>query len=207
MGQITSFDLTNFINDFKCNVYFETGTGEGVSLEYVLKYPFEKLYSVDIDGDLISAAMDKFKNFNNIQLIHDYSSKALETYVPTIPMDSRILFFLDAHFPGADFHKITYEESIRQFKKDAYPLEDEINIIKKSRNTSNDVIIVDDLKLYEDGEFEHPNWEYKWLQDELNLNINSKFIYEAFRETHIFTKDYRHQGYLILTPKIINKSI
>ena len=67
MGQITSFDLTNFINDFKCNVYFETGTGEGVSLEYVLKYPFEKLYSVDIDGDLISAAMDKFKNFNNIQ--------------------------------------------------------------------------------------------------------------------------------------------
>jgi hypothetical protein len=206
MGQITAFNLQDFIDDYGIKLYFETGTGEGISLEYALKYKFDKLYSVDIDGELITNAKNKFQNNQNVELIHDYSTNAIKTYLPTIDKESPIFFFLDAHFPGADFHKISYEESIREFKKDAFPLEDELNSIVKNRDTSKDVFIIDDFILYEpEGDYETIKhgvvWKYNWLQEELDLVTNSKFIYDLFRDTHDFVKDIRHQGYLIIKPK------
>jgi hypothetical protein len=129
----------------------------------------------------------------------------LEEYVPQIPKDSATLFFLDAHFPGADFHKCTYEESIRKYQKDAFPLEEEVDIILKGRDISKDVFIIDDFVLYEDGEYDCLNygcvWEYDWLQEELDLKTNSKFLYDTFKDTHNLKKDLRSQGYLIITPK------
>lgn len=206
MGQITAFNLQNFIDDFGIQIYFETGTGEGVSLEYAAQFPFKQLYSVDIDGELVEKSKQKFKDVDNIKIIHDYSSNAIKEFIPNIDKKSPTLFFLDAHFPGADFHKLTYEQSIRQFKKDAFPLEEELNEIIKSRDTSNDVIIIDDFILYEpEGDYETIKqgivWKYKWLQEELNLETNSAFIYELFNSTHNFVKDERHQGYLIIKPK------
>ena len=44
-------------------------------------------------------------------------------------------------------------------------------------------------------------WEYGWLQDELNLQTSSNFLYDKFEKTHDFRKDLRDQGYLIITPK------
>ena len=44
-------------------------------------------------------------------------------------------------------------------------------------------------------------WEYEWLQDELNLQTSSNFLYDKFEKTHDFRKDLRDQGYLIITPK------
>lgn len=206
MGQITAFDLQDYINQYKTKIYFETGTGEGISLEYASKYKFDKLYSVDIDGELITNAHIKFQNVPNIELIHNYSSQAIRDILPVIDKNTPILFFLDAHFPGADFHKLSYEESIRQFKTDAFPLEDELNIIVNSRDTSNDVFIIDDFILYEpDDNYETIShgivWKYGWLQEELNIITDSKFIYNMFEKTHDFVKDIRHQGYLIIKPK------
>jgi hypothetical protein len=70
---------------------------------------------------------------------------------------------------------------------------------------SNDVIIIDDFILYEEGDYDCINynctWQYGWLQDELNLNTSSKFLYDAFEKTHDIKKDLRSQGYLIITPK------
>jgi len=43
--------------------------------------------------------------------------------------------------------------------------------------------------------------EYDWLQEELNLQTDSKFLYEKFEKTHEFKVDLRSQGYLIITPK------
>ena len=59
------------------------------------------------------------------------STEALDEHVPELPADAPTLFFLDAHFPGADFHKCSYEESIREHKQDAFPLEEEVDIILK----------------------------------------------------------------------------
>jgi hypothetical protein len=206
MGALHAFDLVPFIEEFKLNTYFETGTGEAVSLKYALKFPFEKLYSVDIDKELIDNLSGLQAENPRLTLINNYSSKALEEFVPTLDKDKPVLFFLDAHFPGADFHKITYEESIRKYQKDAFPLEDEINIIKNLRDTSNDMFIIDDFILYEKNhDYETIKhgviWRYEWLQKELSLETDSNFIYKKFEDTHNFKVDIKHQGYLIITPK------
>lgn len=206
MGELTAFELNEFIPKFNLKTYFETGTGMGVSLSHAMRYNFNRLYTIDIDNDFIQRAKRMYQNDSRLTCINDFSTKAIKDFVPTLSQEPT-LFFLDAHFPGADFHKITYEESIRTYKEEAFPLELEINLLKSIRDLTNDVIIIDDFVLYDKMEKEYESvkeghtWKYDWLQDELNIKTESSFIYEMFSETHDITKDLRHQGYLIITPK------
>ena len=206
MGLLREHKLTDYINKYNLKYYFETGTGKAECLEYALRYPFEEYWTVDIDEDLIEESFNKFRNMSkNINLLIGKSTEIIDEYVPQIPKESPTLFYLDAHFPGADFQKCTYEESIREHKKDAFPLEEEVDVILEKRDISKDVFIIDDLVLYEEGDFECLKvgcvWEYGWLQEELDLKTDSKFLYEKFEKTHDFKKDLRSQGYLIITPK------
>ena len=206
MGLLREHKLTDYIDRYNLKYYFETGTGKAECLEYALRYPFEEYWTVDIDEDLIEESFNKFKNMSkNINLLIGKSIDILDEYIPQIPKESPTLFYLDAHFPGADFQKCTYEESIREHKKDAFPLEEEVDVILEKRDISKDVFIIDDLVLYEEGDFECLKvgcvWEYGWLQEELDLKTDSKFLYEKFEKTHDFKKDLRSQGYLIITPK------
>ena len=206
MGLLREHKLTDYIDRYNLKYYFETGTGKAECLEYALRYPFEEYWTVDIDEDLIEESFKKFQNMSkNINLLIGKSIDILDEYVPQIPKESPTLFYLDAHFPGADFQKCTYEESIREHKKDAFPLEEEVDVILEKRDISKDVFIIDDLVLYEEGDFECLKvgcvWEYGWLQEELDLKTDSKFLYEKFEKTHDLKKDLRAQGYLIITPK------
>ena len=200
MGEINIFDLTPYVEKHNCKTYFETGTGKGVCLSHALNFDFEKFYSVDLDEELVNDAKNRFVGYP-LTLINDYSSKALEQYVPTLTQEP-VFFFLDAHFPGADFHKMSYEESIRTYKEEAFPLHLELQSIKKSRNTDKDVFLIDDFKLYEEGDYEFGGWAYSGLQEELGLVTKSQFIYDLFKETHTFEKSLRHQGFLFIIPKI-----
>ena len=201
MGQLNTFILEPLIEKYNLKVYFETGTGEAISLRHALKSNFEHFYTVDIDGEFIENAKKIITN-TNLTYIHNYSTKALEEYVPTLDKNKPVLFFLDAHFPGADFHKCSYEESIKTFKEESFPLHLEIENIKKNRDTSKDVIIIDDFKLYEPSDlYEHSVNPVKKYLDAENLSKDSSFIYKAFESTHVFEKNYKHQGYLSILPK------
>ena len=200
MGEINIFDLTPYVEKHNCKTYFETGTGLGVCLSHALKFDFNKFYSVDLDEELITKAKNRFIGYP-LTLINDYSSKALEQYAPTLDQEP-VFFFLDAHFPGADFHKMSYEESIRTYKDEAFPLYQELTTIKKFRNTDKDVFLIDDFKLYEEGDYEFGGWDYSGLQEELGLVTKSQFIYDLFKDTHTFEKSLRHQGFLFIIPKI-----
>ena len=200
MGEINIFDLTPYVEKHNCKTYFETGTGKGICLSHALNFDFEKFYSVDLDEELVNDAKNRFVGYS-LTLINDYSSKALEQYVPTLAQEP-VFFFLDAHFPGADFHKMSYEESIRTYKEEAFPLHLELQSIKKSRNTDKDVFLIDDFKLYEEGDYEFGGWAYSGLQEELGLVTKSQFIYDLFKDTHTFEKSLRHQGFLFIIPKI-----
>lgn len=206
MGCLRQHKLNDYIKKYNLKYYFETGTGKAECLSYALSHSFKEFYTVDIDEDLVKEAYENLKDTNqNINFLVGKSTDILEEYVPQIPKEDGVFFFLDAHFPGADFHKCTYEESIREHKKDAFPLEQEVEIICNNRDTSNDVFVIDDFVLYEEGKYECLNygcvWEYDWLQEELDLKTNSKFLYDKFEKTHDFKKDLRSQGYLIITPK------
>jgi len=202
MGELVIFDLNPYISEYNCKTYVETGTGMGVCLGHASKFNFDNFYSIELDGELVEAANRNFPQ-ENINIIHNYSSKGLEELVPTLPKNTPVLFFLDAHFPGADFHKISYEESIREFKEEAFPLLNEIKIIKKHRDISKDVFIIDDWKLYDDTlNYEMPGWAYKSLQEELGLVTNSSQIIGEFELTHNCEVKLQHQGFLFATPKL-----
>ena len=201
MGELNIFDLSGLVNKFNCEIYVETGTGIGVCLSHALKYNLKKYHSIDLDEDLIAKAKTKFEG-KNVEFYNDYSHKALEKIVPALPKDKSTLFFLDAHFPKADFGKTTYEESISTYKEDAFPLSKEIKSIKKHRDISKDCFIIDDWKLYDpDQAYEFGGWEYKELQDSLGLKTCSSEILENFKDTHDFQVILRHQGFLFITPK------
>lgn len=206
MGALREHDLSPLIEKFNLEYYFETGTGKGECLSHALQYSFKEYYTVDIDEELVEEVYTKVNGCGkDINLLVGKSTDILDEYVPQLPEGSPTLFFLDAHFPGADFHKCTYEESIRTHMKDAFPLEKEVDIIMSKRDTSKDVFIIDDFILYEEGDYDcikhNCVWKYEWLQEELDLKTNSKFLYDAFEKTHNLEKDLRSQGYMIITPK------
>ena len=201
MGELNIFNLQDFLKQNKCEIYVETGTGIGVCLSHMLQYGLNKYYSVDLDEDLIKKAKIKFKD-SNVEFLNDYSHKALEKIVPSLDKDTSVLFFLDAHFPNADFGKTTYEDSIRSYKDDALPLAKEIKTIKKHRDISKDCFIIDDWKLYDpDQAYEFGGWEHRDLQESLGLKTCSSEILENFKDTHNFQVFLRHQGFLFVTPK------
>jgi hypothetical protein len=207
MGSISSFNLTPIIEKYNTKIYVETGTGIAECLTYANKFSFDKLYSVELDGDLANEAKLKVPS-EKVEIINDYSTNGLKNNIlPNLPKDEPVLFFLDAHFPGADFHKISYEESITQYKEESLPLKLEVDIILENRDISKDVFIIDDWFLYQ-PELTYEanntkNWPYSELQKSLNLiqDDDATNIISRFEATHNIEVDPRHQGYLVITPK------
>jgi hypothetical protein len=200
MGQITFFDLNGIIENFKCTAYVETGTGIGVSLEYALRFPFEKYYTIDIDKELMESTKSKLDS-SKVTFVNGLSTESLKLILPELDKYESVLFFLDAHLPGADFHKMTYEDSMKTYKEHSLPLDEELSIIQSHRKNKKDVIVIDDLQLYEDAQYQHKTWFYEKLQEELGLRKSADFIESMFKETHDINKYFAHQGYILLTPK------
>ena len=212
MGSLTKHNVQSLV-DRHCLVnYVETGTGSGECLEYAMRFSFEKLYSVEIYEPIYEAAKSKFNSLSRIygrecEILHGHSTEQLAHILDDID-DDATLFFLDAHFPGADFKYETYDAEADEAVR--VPLRGELEVIVGARDVSGDVFIIDDLWLYEEGEYESgtlqahlnkhfPDMEY--TKNSLSGTQTSRFIYDLFSNTHDIIKDMRDQGYLILVPK------
>lgn len=198
MGHLQAFNIQRFIEVFKLKGYIETGTGIGDSLSHALKFKeFDQVFSIDFDEELYKKAMINFQD-SRLKLYNNLSRIALPEILSLIPADKNFLFFLDAHFPKADFgtDPDRYVKSITEYGKDAIPLQEELTFIKNAR-TGKDVILIDDVWIYEDGPFEGGNWK-----ERPKLSIGSRdFVTELFKDTHEISVAYKQQGYLILIPK------
>jgi hypothetical protein len=193
MGFIDKHDINSIITEFNIENYIETGTGAGICLSHMIPFNLKQYHTIEIHSTLYDLAKEKFKDYSNCNLHFGESSEKLvdalkDTNGPT-------LFFLDAHFPGADFgyaqHDSEKDYNIR------LPLENELKIISDNKDTSKDVLILDDLRIYEDGPFEDGNWvDRKRIGGE-----GIEFIYNLFEKSHDISKDYRDQGYILLFPK------
>lgn len=193
MGDLRPFPLKEIKEQFNLVYYIETGTGTGFCLDIALQNNFEKYYSIEIFNQIYQQAEIKYKNVNNLILINDSSEKGLNKIKNEINKPS--LFFLDAHFPGADFGFTSYDST--KEKELRIPLEDEIKILKKYSIINQSYIIIDDLRIYEDGPFEGGNWNQRKILGGEGID----FIYDNFLETHFIEKNYKDQGYIILRPK------
>lgn len=194
MGSIRSFNLNRIIQEYKTHYFFETGTFYGDGVEYALQSPFQKITSVEIIPEIADKAKSRFSTFEKVEIIENNSESALARKLPEIK--SNCLFWLDAYFPGADAGLKSYDEQMHDTVR--LPLSNEIEIIRRLRKNFRDVLIIDDLRIYEDGPYVNGNVP----ADALPLaNRNIDFIYDNFYSSHVILKCYLDEGYILIFPK------
>lgn len=180
--------------------FVETGTGMGDTISYVWAQLTKeerlsgKLLSIEIHPILVKKAIDRLALEDvKCKIFCDNSTDGLKRICQE-EIISPTLFFLDAHFPGADFHLNDY-----LFEKDELvrlPLEEELKTIVMYRSIKDDVFIIDDLRLYEEGNYDMGNWS----KESGAVHTGTKFVYDLLEDTHCIIKDYRYGGLLIGVP-------
>lgn len=193
MGELALFELQRFIN-LGCRTFVETGTGKGDGLAHAAKYPFESLWSIEVIKELADISGKRFADDPRIKILNKPSLEGLERILQGLDT-SPVLFWLDAHFPGADFHYNSYEH----LKESPLhmPLNEELALIRKYRKSCYDCFIIDDMQLYLDipVELKNPEFIAKYGNKKLA-------ILETPWEEYKYEIVLRHQGFLILTPDL-----
>jgi hypothetical protein len=218
MGQLTRFDLNPLVEAFHLKNYVETGTGLGVSFCYAIQNKsFQHLFSIEIDEKLASSASLQ-KNINSLKsahqsvsIVNSNSLHGLRGLLQNKIDNEPTLFFLDAHFPGADFFDTTYGDSIDNNSITGLPLLLELAEISISRTgAKNDLIIIDDLFLFDSGEFafdrEHPSSAeaVRTVLRERDMFLGGSFLTVLrllFGPHRKFRRFYEHQGYMMILPE------
>ena len=127
MGTIRRFDLDEIKNKYDSKVFVETGTMFGDGVEYALGFGFDKIISIEIEPAIHETASNNYENNNKVEIILGDSSKVLPECLSAI--NGNAIFWLDAHFPGADAGISSYE-SCKQMEYDTrVPLEAELTAI------------------------------------------------------------------------------
>lgn len=195
MGSISWYNVGAAIREHGCRHFVETGTGRGTSMRHAAQFPFETLWTVDIDP-LASelAALDDFR----IREVIGKSVPFLARACTEIPADEPILFWLDAHFPGCDRPAQRWGEEYPINTR--LPLARELETIVGLRH-GRDIIVIDDLRIYADLDFTSGQ-----LPDNLRplcpQDRNLRFIEEILGKSHDFAVYLSGEGYGIATPKV-----
>lgn len=199
MGTLRFFNLQSMMEGYGCRSLFETGTGMGDGVQYAAYFHFERIWSVEIHPDIAATARERFVGDARVEVINATSEEALSRVLPTVPHDAPILFWLDAHFPGADFGLAGYKDERDGDRR--LPLERELALIAKLRHPCRDVLLIDDLRIYEDGPYEMgamPDFAQTLPPERRNIDFALR---RPWSETHDLARYHQHTGYLVLTPK------
>lgn len=122
------------LNQYKKNIFVETGLWLGYGIRVALDCGFEKIYSCDIDETYVSNAKNTYNN-HNVKIFKQNSVDFLNSFFENEKTYEDITFWLDAH--GASDQNI-----------DA-PLLEELKIIKKYCQNKNIIILIDDYHSFE----------------------------------------------------------
>ena len=199
MGQLNqAIKIKNVFKFYDIKNFVETGTGIGEVVRSVCEIDQNiNIHTIEIIEEIYDKNKISLSYLDNVNWHLGQSSDVLPDIVPSL--QGSTLFWMDAHFPGADFGLAEYGDEKNIDKR--LPLKSELEIIVKNKDVSNDVFIIDDLRIYEDGPFEAGVWKdrSKYGGDGI------EFIEELFEETHYVVKSYNQQGYIMLFP--VNKDI
>jgi hypothetical protein len=184
-------------------VFAETGTGTGTAVSHAMGFPFRYIYSCDIDEKQIEhLATTRYAHDPRISLYpmnsEDYLEELLGGSAPRISEDDLAVWFLDSHFPGFDLHGAAIDAEKNLDVR--LPLHNELRILYHYAR-EHDVIICDDLRIYEHGPFAGKN------MDEIGYGhaaaYDKPLPLADWETTHTIKRDYRDTGYLILEPKTL----
>ena len=200
MGKFYNYISDAQLKQFGIKIFVETGTSDGKQFLDYMRFNFDNYYSCEINEEQYNIAEKNVSHLENLHIFNQSSVEFLSDLLPKIK-DIPTVFWLDAHLPGSELGlPFNYEKD----KNLRMPLEDEIDLICKLKNTENDIIMCDDLRHYEDDKYTAGKWEWR---EELGGN-GIDFIYSKFQETHNIEKNYVEGGCALILPKnVITKFI
>ena len=194
MGQLNeAIQIKNVLDFYDIKNFVETGTGQAEVVQTVVEADDTlNVHTIEV----IPEIYDKNKiNFSYLKDINWHLGTSFDILPEILPdLKGTTLFWMDAHFPGADFGLSSYGDEKDDDKR--LPLKKELETIVSNRDVTNDVFVIDDLRIYEDGPFGDGNWEDR----EKYGGDGIEFIEELFDETHYVVKSYNAQGSILLFP-------
>ena len=194
MGQLNeAIQVKNVLDFYNIDNFVETGTGAAEVVRSISNIKSDlNIHTIEIIEEIFNKNKISHSYLTNVNWHLGQSSEVMPEILPQL--EGNTLFWLDAHFPGADFGLASYGDEEDLDKR--LPLRSELEIIVKGRDVSNDVFVIDDLRIYEDGPFGDGNWEDR----EKYGGDGIEFIEELFDETHYVVKSYNAQGSVLLFP-------
>jgi hypothetical protein len=194
MGQLNeAIQIKNVLDFYDIKNFVETGTGKAEVVQTVVEADDTlNIHTIEV----IPEIYDKNKiNFSYLKDVNWHLGTSFDILPEILPdLKGTTLFWMDAHFPGADFGLSSYGDEKDDDKR--LPLKKELETIVENRDVTNDVFVIDDLRIYEDGPFGDGNWEDR----EKYGGDGIEFIEELFDETHYVVKSYNAQGSILLFP-------
>ena len=194
MGQLNqAIQIKNVLDFYDIKNFVETGTGQAEVVQSVVEADDSlNVHTIEV----IPEIYDKNKiNFSYLKDVNWHLGTSFDILPEILPdLKGTTLFWMDAHFPGADFGLSSYGDEKDDDKR--LPLKKELETIVANRDVTNDVFVIDDLRIYEDGPFGDGNWEDR----EKYGGDGIEFIEELFDETHYVVKSYNAQGSILLFP-------
>ena len=122
----------------KINTFLETGTHLGGQIDLVLTCPiFKSIHTIELNDYYYEYSSKKFKDVKKVTCYKGDSVKLLPSVIKNLK--DPMMFYLDAHFCQC-------EKDQQQIPKSAFPLFQELDIIK-NRNQK-DIIAIDDVHTF-----------------------------------------------------------
>ncbi len=205
MGNLTTYNVQNLIDQYSLSSFVETGTLYGEAVEHARQFMFSEIISIEIEEDLASLCRAKFSHDPRVNIITGDSSVKMKDAVSLVT--GPCLYWLDAHFPGGDRNdekRKTYMETDDPHSR--VPLIREIEEIKQSPYFSQSVLLIDDARLFEKDNDNLDNHLKSIGQGNINRDMlcdfDSSHIFSLLSETHNIKRiDATGEGNYVVTPK------
>jgi len=141
-------------------VFIETGSYYGEGIQRALDVGFERIISIEITPKYFNLCQDKFKNNTNVEILFGDSVKILPGLLESI--DEPVTLWLDAH----------YTEPSTLFNENGWcPILNELEIIKAHAQKYNDILLIDDLRVWEESCYAFDCDDIRNKLKEINSNV------------------------------------
>jgi hypothetical protein len=190
VGNLGKHPIENWRKEYKLDTLIETGTYQGAGIRTALRFGFQKVYSIELNKRFYDRAVHEFQDDPVVLVLGDSITEIGK--IAKLLKEDNILFWLDAHLPSITGYKKEHSDDTK------FPLEIELSEIAKNRDVSNDVFLIDDLRIYEKAKYGRGNLR---KEDWKHMKGNIDFIFDVLRDTHDINRDLRDEGYVVCLPK------
>lgn len=152
----------NTFNKYLNTYFIETGCYMGDGITQAIQSGFKFIKSIELSDKYFNMCVDKFRSFENVEIIKGDSAKVLSDVIENI--DERITFWLDGHHSCGDTALGEYWS----------PLLVELAAIKKHKIKTH-TILIDDMRCWKEKTVNH-DWDTEDVMASLK-EINSDYTF------------------------------